>query len=157
MVFHLSDNNEIYKIPKSYYGQCKSITKLANMNVLEVVLIYETLNRKPEKLIKIEFNRYQLNHEAYATDKYNSNALQNFLNYGLTSADDLCLRKEIPIPRAFIAPNEKEKQAIYDYLKTKYPVLWDDCSYLTELCIKKQNDIVDEYKELVKKAYTKKI
>ena len=157
MVFHISDNNEIHKVPKSYYGESKTIIQLANTTILEVVLGYEVLNRKPDKLINIEFNRCKINSLANIVDRNDSSAIKNFMNYSLCTADELSLRKEIPIPRAHTVQTEKEKQVLYDFLKNKYPVLWDDCPYITESHIKKLNEILAEYKELVKEAYLKKV
>lgn len=157
MVFHISNNNEIHKVPKSYYDESKTIIKLSNTTILEVMLIYDVLNRKPEKLVRIEFNRCQIDSFANIVNRNDSNALENFLNYSGCTADELSLREQIPIPRAYTFPTDKEKQVLYDFLKKKYPVLWNDCPYITEFLIKKQTDMFDQYKELVKKAYLKKI
>lgn len=157
MVFHLSNNNEIHKVPKSYYGDSKTIIQLANTTILEVVLFFEVLNRKPEKLVAIEFNRCQIDSATNIIDRNDSNALKNFLNYSSCNADELSLREEIPIPRAYTTPTKKEKQILYDFLENKYPLIWNECPYITESHIKKQNDLLASYKELVKKAYLKKI
>lgn len=157
IVFHISNNNEIYKVPKSYYDESKTIIQLANTTILEIVLFYEVLNRKPQELINIEFNRCKINSMTNIVDRNDSSAIKNFINYSLCTADELSLRQEIPIPRAHTVPTEKEKQVLYDFLKNKYPVLWNNCPYITESHIKKLNEILAEYKELVKQAYLKKV
>jgi len=157
MVFHISNNNEIHKVPKSYYNDEKTIIELANTTILEVVIFYKVLNRKPEKLINIEFNRCQIDSVANIIDRNDSSALKNFLNYSFCTADELALHEEIPIPRAYTIPTEKEKQVLYDLLEKKYPLIWNDCPYITESHIKKLSDLLAKYKELVKKAYLKKI
>jgi hypothetical protein len=157
MVFHISNNNEILKVPKYYYDKSKTIIQLSNTTILEVILFYEVLNRKPEKLIAIEFNRCQIDSAANIIDRNDSSALKNFLNYNSCNADELSLREEIPIPRAHTIPTKKEKQVLYDFLENKFPLLWNECPYITESHIKKQNGLLDGYKKLVKKAYLKKI
>ncbi|MGK0467700.1 MAG: hypothetical protein ACJAX4_003007 [Clostridium sp.] len=157
MVFHISNDNEIYKVLKSYYNDEKTIVKLSNTTILEVVIFYEVLDRKLQKLINIEFNRCQIDSAANIIDRNDSSALKNFLNYNSCTADELSLHEKIPIPRAYTIPTEKEKQVLYDFLEKKYPLIWNGCSYITESHINKLNDLLDKYKALVKEAYLKKI
>lgn len=157
MVFHISNNNEILKVPQDYYNNSMTVEKFANTSILEVVLFYDLLDRKPEKLINIELNRCHITSESKIIDRNDSNAMKNFCNYSFCDAEQLALRDEIPVPRAPVAPTGKEKQLLYNLLKAKYPKLWEDCSYITEHRLKQLNEIYEGYKSLVKEAYMKKI
>ena len=99
------------------------------------MLFYEVLNRKPEKLVAIEFNRCQIDSAANIIDRNDSSALKNFLNYSSCDANELSLREEIPIPRAYTTPTKK--QILYNFLENKYPLILNECPYITESHIKK--------------------
>ena len=157
MVLDISNNNEIKKITKSCFDENKTVDRFANTTILEAILFFEVINRKPEKLVDILFHRYQVDKEANKITLDNDAALHNFNNYFLSDADKLSLHEEIPLPRAYLNPTYVEKQLLYGFLKQKYPVLWNDCPYVAESRIKKSNDMLAGYKDLVKEAYLKKV
>jgi hypothetical protein len=96
-IVHILNENVVCKIPYTCIRSNRSIPQFANQNALEVVLMYETLNHKPAKLIEMHFNRIKLNSEARIAER-------------------------IPI-----IPTLKEKQAFYRFVERKYPLLWEDC------------------------------
>lgn len=160
MYFYISNKGQIYKIPKPIYSTYKAVPELANQDVLITMLYYKTLNRKPHELSIISFHRAKLNDTgAYEfTQEEINNELVNFTNYAFSTADSLSLRDNpIPLP---VAPNNIptpiEKNALYSYLKEKYPKLWVNCPYLVEQLIKDMQNNFNELKSIVKEAYKKR-
>lgn len=154
---YITSNGEAYKIPKPNYSVFKAIPNLANREVLIATLSYKTLNRKPDILDLVSFHRAKLDSNGgyQITQEEMNYGLRNFINYAFSTAESLAESEEpIPLPIApSNIPTSIEKNALYLYVKEKYPILWPNCSYLVEQNIK---DIEENYlnlKNLVKEAY----
>ncbi|WP_373844437.1 hypothetical protein [Clostridium sp.] len=157
MILHITDDYKVYKISKRIYEMNKSILKLANQNLLQVMLIYDTYNRKPHKLIKVEFNRITLNSDSFIVHDENLFEFENnTVDYMFSDANKLSLLDKIPLPRAPVIPSQYEKNSLYKFINEKYPIFYIPCTYLTEKYIKDKNNIYNENKKLVLTAYANK-
>lgn len=155
IVLHLY-NKKIYKIPKKLYDQKKSLDILSNVEVFEIFLCYEVLNRKPHRLIKIDFSTRKLDDDSNINFQKDSPGLDNFFNYDFCDSNALALHNEIPLPKAYVKPTQEQSQLIYNYLKNKYLELAKDYPYILHQEIKEQEKITNDLKKLVKEAYIKK-
>ena len=79
-------------------------------------------------------------------------ALYNFINYGFATPEELSKRDFITIPKAIDIPNSKEKEAIINYIKIKYPNLWKSSPGVLEMYIQSRMEKQAELINLVKKA-----
>lgn len=128
--------------PKNY--TYKPIKELASQEVLQVILFYETKERKPYKLLQVWFERLELDSTGgyVITDEARDRGLYNAIKYGFTSPEELANREEpLSIPIAPITPSSSEKEALYKYLKEKIPALSKNAPFVVEGCLKslKQN------------------
>ena len=150
---YVSRDLKIYPIPIPKDYTYKAVPELANENVLKVNFIYETKNRKPWELFYFGFMRIQLNDKGqYIHSSDDDPALYNFINYGFATAEELCKRDLITIPKAIDIPNSNEKAAIISYIKKKYPSLWENSPGVLEMSIQSRMDKQAELVNLVKKA-----
>jgi hypothetical protein len=78
---------------------------------LHVQIVYEAENRKPSSILAVFFNRLYLDDVGKFIKNESHPALQNFLNYGLSTVESLrnC-EKPLPIPAAPILPNHEENE-----------------------------------------------
>jgi hypothetical protein len=153
MCLYITNNSNVYKIPvpnKVY----KPVPALANKEVLFTLLFYETQNNKPSKLITANFDRFQLDDSGSyeLTIDEIKKRYYNFDNYGFFDAESLSEKDCIQIPQATTLPTDIEKNVLYNYIKEKYPLLWNNFAEILELHI--QNCIYKdlELRKLVKKA-----
>jgi len=141
-------------IPKKFVY--KAIPEIANQLVLEVNLYFETLNRKPWKLLNVSFDRIQLDeHGQYIlTDDEVNNGMYNFTHFAFVTAEDLANRDEpLRIPKAIVIPDSKEKEILFKYIKQKYPDLWENnAAEVIEISILSRKSSHSELVEKVKKA-----
>lgn len=159
MYFYISNKGQVYKIAKPIYSVYKAVPALANQDVLITMLYYKTLNRKPHELSIVSFHRAKLNNNGgyEFTQEEIDKELINFKNYAFSTAESLSIgNNPIPIP---VAPNNVptsiEKDALYSYLKEKYPELWINCPYLVEQLIKDIEEHFNNQKKLVKEGLKK--
>ncbi|MFL0198508.1 hypothetical protein ACJDU8_23550 [Clostridium sp. WILCCON 0269] len=154
MVLHITDNYKAYKISKRIYEMNKSTLKLANQNLLQVMLIYDTYNRKPSKLIKVEFDRITVDSNSFIIYSESSFEFENnTVNYIFSDANELALLNKLPLPRAPVIPNQHEKVSLYEFIDKKYPFFHNPCVYLTEQYINIKNNIYSKNKKLVLATY----
>jgi hypothetical protein len=151
----ISEDCKVYRTYEPKNHVYKPIKELANQEVLEVILFYETKERKPYKLLQVWFDRLGLNSDGgyVVTDEARDRGLYNFIEYGFATPEDLANReKPLTIPIAPITPTDSEKEALYNYLQEKIPTLAKDAPYVVERCIKslKQNQL--NYIDLIKQA-----
>ena len=114
--------DQIVEIPVSKIKNGKMIKKeLSGEAVLKVEMIYETENRKPLKIVKMNFNKIIFDkHGVY--DVNNTSTSKDFqvkLKYifsGLSNDDEI---KALPIPIAPTIPTDEEILIIKTYLDKK--------------------------------------
>jgi hypothetical protein len=154
MCLYITGDCEVHKIPIPNGKVYKPIPTLADEEVLFTMLYYETINKKPSKLILANFDRFQLdsNGSYELTIDEIKKRYYNFDNYGFINAELLSKENCLQIPQATILPTANEKNSLYNYIKEKYPSLWSNFTETLECYI--QNCIHKdlELKELVKKA-----
>ncbi|WP_141722844.1 hypothetical protein [Cellulosilyticum sp. I15G10I2] len=150
----LTKNNHIYKIPSPKNYRYKAIAELSNQEILYVLIYYSTINRKPSEVLEVSFDRIQLALEGqyeYTNNEMDMH-LYNFNNYAYMDAKRLAEKEIIPLPKALITPKDIEKQALYQYIKEKYPVLMKSLPLMIEKHIKKCSCIDQEHRKLVRDA-----
>jgi len=146
-------DGKVIKVPNVKWDNNKGIIELSEQEVLHVHIAYELEERNPSGIIGIWFDRLLLDELGQYTLNKNHPALQNFINYSLASAEDLCERGgPLTIPAAPVVPTQFEKEALNTYLKNKYPVLLKNSPQTIELTINRLNEQHREYIDLVKKA-----
>jgi hypothetical protein len=151
---YITKDNDIYKIPIPNGNLYKPVPALAHKEVLFTLLYYETVNRIPSKLISANFDRIQLDNNGgyeFTIDEIKKRNY-NFDNYAFSDAESLSQRDCLPIPQTTIIPTTAEKEALYYYIKEKFPHLWLNFAEILECYIQSciYNDL--ELKQLVKKA-----
>jgi hypothetical protein len=150
--------SEDYKVFRTYEPKnhtYKPIKELANQEVLEVILFYETKDRKPYKLLQVWFERLGLDSTGgYVINKEaKDRGLYNFIEYGFATPEDLANRDEpLSIPVAPITPTGSEKEALYKYLKDKLPALAEDAPFVVERCITSLKQNHQNYIDLIRQA-----
>ncbi len=152
---YIDGQGEIYTIPVPKKFVNKPIPKLANKSVLEVFLFYETRDRKPWRLHEIGFDRILLDElgQYTLTEEEIHNRSYNFINFGFSTPEELGKREEpLSIPKAVALPTVKEKTALIDYIKQKYPMLWKNSPEVLEKSIKARITAHSELIDMVKKA-----
>jgi hypothetical protein len=141
----ISEDCKVFRTYEPKNNEYKPIKELASQEVLEVILFYETKERKPYKLLQVWFQRLGLDSAGgyVITDETRDRDLYNYIKYGfVTTSEELANRKEpLAIPIAPTTPTSSEKEALYKYIKEKLPALAKDAPFVVERCIKsiKQN------------------
>lgn len=158
MCLYITNNSEIYKIPIPNGNIYKAIPSLSNQYVLFSLLYYETVNRKPVNLILANFDRLKLDCNGgyeFTIDEIKRQSY-NFDNYGYTDSKELSQKDCIPIPQATVLPTKNEKEVLYNYIREKFPSLWDGFSERLESYIQNciNNDLAR--REMVRKAFVLK-
>jgi hypothetical protein len=151
----ISKELKVMKISQPNNQVYKPVPSLAGQVVLEVILYYETMSRKPSKLVLVEFDRIQLDENGgYAVnDDERRRALHNFFEFGMTTPEEKAEGDQplaLPIPP--VIPAIKEKEALYSYLKLKYPVLAFSAPIIVENKINFSKETHRTHIEFVKKV-----
>jgi hypothetical protein len=152
---YISEDAKVYALPNPKQNDFKPVPELANKNVLMISVGYETHNKRPYRLISIQFDRVSLDHSGkfILTDEIVQSKLRNFLEFGSETAESLSIREEpLPIPDAPILPNEKEIEALKEYLKINYPALFEYCDYMIAIEIERQDVIYHKNLMILKEA-----
>src|SRR5690606_38403228 len=111
----INSDYKVYKIPAPKNHIYPSVQELSNQLVLEVILYYETHNRKPNQLLHVSFDRLQLNNDGQfiMTELEREKGLRNFLLFGFETPESLSKRNEpLPLPSAIVTPTILEKEAL---------------------------------------------
>lgn len=110
--------------------------KLANTTGLLTTIIYETKNRRPYKIVRIDFERISFNENGIYS--YSEQILsENFrikLNYAIGGYDDL---RTLPVPIAPELPNKNELALMKRYINDKYSILLENDPFVFESTMKK--------------------
>jgi hypothetical protein len=154
----ISEDFKVYRTYEPKNHVYKPIKELASQEVLEVILFYETNERKPYKLLQVSFERLGLDSTGgyVITDDARDRGFYNLTNYAFATPEDLASSEEpLAIPIAPITPSSSEKKALYKYLKEKLPSLAKDAPLVVERCVNslKQNhqnniDLIRQAKRL---------
>lgn len=151
---YISKEGEVFKVPHPKDGMFKAIPQLASQTVLEVCLYYETKDRKPWKMLRVDFDRITLNNNGqYLSQSETHGSLRNFLEYGLITPEQLS-EKQDPwvIPKAPVIPNKIEKEVLIHFLKDKYPLLWQNSPEAIEIAILNRKNVHNKYLSLIRTA-----
>jgi len=152
---YITSENKVVKVTQPKNHIFKPIGKLAGQDVLRILLYYKTVNRKPSKLLLVEFNRVKLDSEGgyQLSDSEMDNAMFNFNHFGFTTPQELANRDTpLPIPIEPVIPTSEEKSAIYNYIKEKLPPLSTDAPYIVESTIASLKQSHQRNIELIKQA-----
>ena len=127
MNLYICNDGKTVMVPKIKRNMNKPIAELSLQEVLHVQIAYETEERYPSRIIGVWFDRLVLDESGRHTENKNHPALQNFINYVLTSAEELSQREEpLAIPAAPIIPTQFEKECLKAYIKNNYQILWNN-------------------------------
>lgn len=151
----VSKDNKVLRTSQPKNQVYKPILELAGQEVLEVILYYETRDRKPNKLLTVWFDRLNLDSSGkyVVTDDARKRAFFNYLVYGFVTAEELAKSdRPLAIPMAPIIPSVKEKEALYAYLKDKSPPLFKDAPFVVEKCIQALKDDHQSNIDLIRRA-----
>ena len=146
----------VFEIPVSKIKNGKMIkAELSGETVLMMEMIYETENRKPFKIVNINFDKVTFDqngvYDVNSTSR--SKSFQIKLEYifsGLLNTDGV---KALPIPIAPYLPNDEEIQVIKIYLERKYPLLLRNSPRAIEKSIYRMNEIHKEEIEKFKESH----
>ncbi|MFC9707272.1 hypothetical protein ACFTRD_03850 [Paenibacillus sp. NPDC056933] len=152
----ISREGKVVKIARPKDHKYKSVPRLAGEDVLEVILYYRNKDRKPHKLLMVEFDRFHLDSQGNykQTEEDRKRAIHNFLSFGMVDllegaeVED----KPLPIPVAPIIPTSAEKRLLYDYINEKLPNFSDDAPYVVESRIKSVKEKYEEFKSMAKRS-----
>lgn len=152
---YISQEGKVFRVPQPKNNRFKAVQELSDQVVLKVLLYYETEDRKPSKLLLVEFDRIQLDSEGVyeLSDTEINKVIGNAFEYIFATPEEMAKsHRPFVIPLAPSLPDEIEKKALYDYLELKLPLLRKDAPLITEKTINKLNKIHEEKLTLVKEA-----
>ncbi|MFJ8102716.1 hypothetical protein [Lysinibacillus sp. NPDC096212] len=152
---YISEENKIYKVPNPKNGRFKEIKELSEQDVLKVMLYYRTKNRKPDKLVMVEFDRITLDSQGgyEVTDERNRRMLQNAFQFIYNTPQQLADSKSpFELPLAPSVPSNIEKKALYEFLNQNFPNLGNDAPAIVENAISSLKKIHQKKIDLIKEA-----
>jgi hypothetical protein len=151
----ISNDCRVFRIPKPKNWVYKPVKELSGQEVLEVILYYETRDRKPFKLLRIEFDRIRLDPKGkyVFNDEDRERGMYNFLEFELTTPEKLANSdRPLAIPIAPVTPLPKEKAVLYAYLKGKLPILAKEAPLVLENAIQFAEQTHQKFIKLIKQA-----
>ncbi len=153
----VSREGKVIKIARPKDCKYKSVPQLAGEDVLEVILYYRNKDRKPHKLVMVEFDRFHLDSQGnyVQTEEDRKRIFHNFFSFGMANLLEGIEEKEdkpLPIPVAPIIPTIAEKKALYDYINEKLPNFTTDAPYVVENRIKAVKEKYEEFKSMARKS-----
>lgn len=135
---YISKENKIYKVPNPKNGIFREIKELSEQDVLKVMLYYRTKNRKPDKLVMVEFDRITLDSNGVyeVIDEREKRMLQNAFQFIYNTPQQLADNKSpFELPQEPSVPSNIEKIALYEYLNQNFPNLGNDAPAIVENAI----------------------
>ncbi|WP_458125859.1 hypothetical protein [Paenibacillus sp. Z3-2] len=132
---YLSNDLKVHRVPKPKNSKFKPIKELAGQEVLKVHLYYETFEKKPSKLLLLQFDRVTLDSEGSyeLTQEEMDKALYNFNEFGFVTPEELAQRDgPLSLPIAPVLPTIQEKNTLYNYLKENLNPLSHNAPYIME-------------------------
>lgn len=152
---YISSDFRVFKIPRPNDFYYKAIPELSGQEILLVGIIYETLKRKPVRLLAVNFSRFRLDSiGGYTiTDEEVNKAMYNFFHFGYSTAEDLAQRDmPLPIPKAPVIPTDKEKEVLYNYFRSNLFALAHEVPRIVEREILSLKETHQEHLNLIKTA-----
>lgn len=126
-------DGNVYEIPVYKIKDGKFPKKeLAGKTVIMMEMIYETKNRRPYKITRIAFDRVSFdNNGIYDVGKEDTSEVIGVkLEYMYSKLHKTS--EPLPIPIAPVIPSDEEVKIIKDYLRKKYPILYENSSNVIE-------------------------
>ncbi|MGE7986088.1 hypothetical protein [Lysinibacillus fusiformis] len=151
----ISKEHKVFKVPNPKNGRFKEIKELSEQDVLKVMLYYRTKNRKPDKLVMVEFNRITLDSQGVyeVTDESKKRKLQNAFQFIYNTPQQLSdNRSPFELPLAPIVPSDMEKQVLYDYLNRNFQNLGKDAPAIVENAISSLKKIHEKKINFIQEA-----
>jgi hypothetical protein len=155
MSLYITSCGNVYRVPRDKKGNEKSMPKLAGKSVLFVRLQYDTIERKPNKVVAMLIDRLDLNNngEYILTVEEAQRKCRNYINYFLITPEVLSEREEPwELPNAPIIPSKVEKESLTAFIKRKYPKLWRNSPGFIEAVIRIRLVQHKELCDLLRKA-----
>jgi len=152
--FHLTGQGEVYNLPHS--NPNKAYKELAGRHALKVSMFYETENRKPAKLIKLDFERNMINSDGVVVINKKEDDLKEVFNLefafysGPSDETNPKDRKVVPFPSPPTLPTKEESQALLNYIKKSFPLLAEGAPSFIQKTIDKYKEIHLEKIEFVR-------
>lgn len=151
----ISRADKVHKIRIPVNNQYPAVKELQDELVLEVILNYETQNRKPYRLVNVTFDRLQLNEEGryIYTEEEQKERFYNFKLFAFNTPESLSEREgPIYLPRAIAIPTEREKETLIKYIEKEMPLMYQSGLQAIDDAIYKNQEIYDNLIYLVKEA-----
>jgi hypothetical protein len=155
MSLYITRDGNVFRVPRDRMGNEKAVPKLAGRSVLFVRLQYETVARKPYRVLAMLIDRLDLNEngEYVLTVEEAQRKCRNYINYSLVTPEILSEREEPwELPDAPIIPNKLEKEVLTSFIKRKYPKLWRNSPGFIESVIRRRLLQHKELCDLLRKA-----
>ncbi len=130
-----------YRVRQPAKGMRQPVPALAGRHVLEVTLYYETRDRKPWKLIRVDFSRLEIDSagEAAADEQMENYRASNWMEFAVRDVlGDSDPSGPITLPMPPVLPTVSEKETLIAYLKDKMPILWQNSPEKVEASISAQ-------------------
>lgn len=151
----ITRDNKVYKIAIPKRNAYRAIPELHDQLVLEVILYYETKNRKPYEMLNVSFDRLHLNSDGrfVLTDDEGKERFRNFDLFAFQTPQSLAEKEgPLPLPSAIVLPTDQEKEALKKYIKNELPKLYETGVYEIENAIRHSTEVHDKFIDLVKQA-----
>lgn len=152
---YISSDEKVFKVPNPKHNRYKAVKELAGQNVMKVMLYYATKDRKPERLLIVQFDRIRLDTEGIyeLTDEEMSKVMQNALHFMYATPQQLASNGgPVVLPIAPSVPTAKEKVALYAYLNSKIPSLGEEAPKIVEKTIASLKKVYQEKIDMIKEA-----
>lgn len=150
------NNDKVLEIPKSKIKRGKMLKpELANQTVKMIELIYETIDRKPGRIIRMNIDEVSFDNEGIydIDDDSVSEKTRVKLEYALT---DFFPESPLPIPLAPIILTESEIELLKAYFNKKYPLLLTNSPNVIEESIRKAKENYQMQIEKMKRSHKSK-
>lgn len=145
-------NNSVFKVPQPKESVFKAIPALKNQSVLWVELVYETKDKVPVSILKISFNRIDLddNGQYKLTFDELTKSMRNINLFSFQTPESLGSGNEpLPIPSSLAIPTSAERKALLEYIVDKMPTLKHEAAYSVQKAIANAEAINKEYRDLI--------
>jgi len=151
----ISKDNHVYKITTPKYNFYKAVPELSGQDILEVILYYDTIERKPSRLLSVSFDRLLLDENGLyiLTQEEIEKGMRNYLLFAFQSPETIA-KNDIPltIPTTVCIPTKPEKDRLKNYLKKYLPQLYCEGSQVIEAEIANRIGLNNKNKSFILEA-----
>ncbi len=135
---YVTESLNVHRVSRDKSGEKRPLVALANQTVLDVLFYYETVNRKPSRMVTVSFNRIRLNDEGadIITDEDLQRSMQCMNSVFWTPEEEAEGLEYVSLPTISDYPTPKETECIYNYLKNDLPTLYPDGCFNVDLAIR---------------------